>query len=175
MNHFELFNLSPAFNLDPAQLAKTNQTLQLLTHPDKFATAGERDKRIALQKNAQVNDAYQVLKSPLRRAEHMLELRGVELKHEQQTMQDGMFLMQQMQWREQLEEVDSTADPLSELDGLDMEIEQHIQQHLVQLESLLFEHSASSDDAGANVVRKLKFFYKLKNEIAIKEDALSDF
>ncbi|MFQ3197154.1 MAG: molecular chaperone HscB [Paraglaciecola sp.] len=105
----------------------------------------------------------------------MLELRGVELKHEQQTMQDSMFLMQQMQWREQLEEVDSPPDPLSELDVLDIEIQQHINQALDRLESLLFEHSASSDDAGANVVRKLKFFYKLKNEIAIKEEALSNF
>ncbi|MFQ3197153.1 MAG: molecular chaperone HscB [Paraglaciecola sp.] len=68
MNYFELFNLSPVFHLDTTQLAKTYQTLQLLTHPDKFATAGDRDKRIALQKNAQVNDAYQVLKSPLSRA-----------------------------------------------------------------------------------------------------------
>lgn len=175
MNYFELFNLPPVFHLDPAKLAKTYQTLQLLTHPDKFATAGERDKRIALQKNAQVNDAYQVLKFPLSRAEHMLELRGVELKHEQQTMQDSMFLMQQMQWREQLEEVDSTPDPLSELDALDIEIKQHINEQLEQLENLLSEHNAQSDEAGANVVRKLKFLYKLKNEIAIKEDALSDF
>lgn len=175
MNYFELFNLSPAFELDTGQLAKTYQKLQLLTHPDKFATAGARDKLIAVQKNAQVNDAYHVLKSPLSRAEHMLELRGVELKHEQQTMQDGQFLMQQMQWREELEEVDSTDDPLAELETLALEIEQHIKQQLGQLQTLLAHQSPQSDQAAGNLVRKLKFMYKLKYEIAAKEDTLSDF
>ncbi|MGY0564180.1 MAG: Fe-S protein assembly co-chaperone HscB, partial [Paraglaciecola chathamensis] len=104
MNYFALFNLTPSFEIDKAGLAATYQQLQKLTHPDKFATASERDKLIALQKNAQVNDGYQVLKTPLSRAEHMLELRGVELQHEQKTMQDGAFLMQQMEWREQLDD-----------------------------------------------------------------------
>jgi len=50
MNYFALFNLTPSFEIDKAGLTATYQQLQKLTHPDKFATASERDKLIALQK-----------------------------------------------------------------------------------------------------------------------------
>jgi molecular chaperone HscB len=174
MNYFELFNLAPSFEIDGADLSQTYQTLQKLTHPDKFATASEREKLIAVQKNAQVNDAYQVLKSPLARAEHMLELRGIELKHEQQTIQDTAFLMQQMEWREQLEDIGSLNDPLTALEALDDEIHAELTAHLNKLQHLLDENSPDADHQAATLVRKVKFLIKLRSEIELKEDALSD-
>lgn len=175
MNYFALFNLTPSFEIDKAALAATYQQLQKLTHPDKFATASERDKLIALQKNAQVNDGYQVLKSPLSRAEHMLELRGVELQHEQKTMQDGAFLMQQMEWREQLDDAQHADDPLSALESLDEDVEADIKRLLSELGALLEQSDDESNENAANLVRKLKFLFKLRHEIELKEDALSDF
>ena len=127
-----------------------------------------------VQKNAQVNDGYQVLKSPLSRAEHLLEIRGVELQHEQQTMQDHGFLMQQMEWREELEEIEQTADPLDVLANLDDDIQRHIKRHLKDLKALLDEETAQNDLIAADEVRKLKFLYKLRLEIELKEDSLSD-
>src|SRR5690606_10742494 len=110
MNHFELFHLPEQFELDLAQLSASYQQLQQLTHPDKFATASDQQRLLSVQKNAQLNDAYQALKSPLLRAEYLLELKGIDLKHETSTMQDGMFLMQQMEWREQLDDIQASAD-----------------------------------------------------------------
>lgn len=175
MNYFALFNLTPSFDVDKATLATTYQQLQKLTHPDKFATASERDKLIALQKNAQVNDGYQVLKTPLSRAEHMLELRGVELQHEQKTMQDGAFLMQQMEWREQLDEAQHASDPLDALESLDDEVAADIKRLLSELGAFLEQSDEAANENAANLVRKLKFLFKLRHEIEIKEDALSDF
>lgn len=175
MNYFELYSLKPAFAVDLTQLALTYQQLQQLTHPDKFATASEQEKLLAVQKNAQVNDAYQVLKSPLSRAEYLLELQGVELQHEQQTMQDTGFLMQQMEWREQLAEVHLGTDPLAELEALDDELQKEVSTHLQRVEQLLSSAQESELHQAADEVRKLKFLYKLLDEIELLEDKLDDF
>lgn len=174
MNYFQLFQLPEQYQVDLAAVSKAYQALSQTTHPDKFATAGEREKLLAVQKNAQVNDAYQVLKSPVMRAEHLLGLRGVELKHEQKTLQDNMFLMQQMEWREALEDIQASKDE-DALFAIDDEIKAHIKDHLTQLEHALDQKSAESDLNAAQEVRKLKFMYKLRNEIEQLEDELSDF
>ncbi|HET8817158.1 MAG TPA: Fe-S protein assembly co-chaperone HscB, partial [Pseudidiomarina sp.] len=103
MNHFELFGLPAAFAIDAAELQQRYRKLQQTLHPDRFANASQRDKLLAVQRTSQLNDAYQTLRRPLSRAEYMLELRGIDLQHEQQTLQDPEFLMAQMEWRERLE------------------------------------------------------------------------
>ncbi len=174
MNYFALYNLPQQFDVDVAKLNHTYQALAQATHPDKFATASGSQKLMAVQKNAQVNDGYQVLKQPLLRAEHLLELRGITLNHEQKTMQDSAFLMQQMEWRERLECVAAQPDPLQELMALDDEILTHIKHQLASLQSNLDMQQSEADVKSADDVRKLKFLYKLRDEIERKEDELSD-
>ncbi|MGJ8679730.1 co-chaperone HscB [Paraglaciecola sp.] len=175
MNHFELFNLKASFEVDLAEVSQTYQTLQRLTHPDKFANSSEQDKLLAIQKNSQVNDAYSMLKTPVLRAEYLLQLRGVDLQHEQQTIKDTAFLMQQMEWREQLAEIEEQAEPLDELELLDDEIRKEISSELSQLKILLNNQNEQADQQAADLIRKLKFLYKMSDEIALKEEALSDF
>ncbi|MEP0355691.1 MAG: co-chaperone HscB [Paraglaciecola sp.] len=175
MNYFELFNIPVSFDVDLSALSLTYQQLQRLTHPDKFASGSEQDKLIAIQKNAQVNDAYTTLKAPLSRAEHILLLRGVELQHEQQTIKDTAFLMQQMEWREILAELDQNSDPLDALESLEDEIKQSIKSDLNKLQSLLVSEQENAVEQAADGIRKLKFLYKMLAEIEIKEEALNDF
>jgi molecular chaperone HscB len=175
MNYFELFNLPTSFDVDLTVLAETYKSLQRLTHPDKFASGSDQDKLVALQKNSQVNDAYSVLKAPLSRAEYILSLRGIEMQHEQQTIKDGAFLMQQMEWREQLAEIEEQADPLDELEKLEDTIKQTIKAELGQLKTLLESEQSQAAQQAADLIRKLKFLYKMLAEIDLKEDALSDF
>lgn len=113
MNHFELFGLPSQFKLDGSLLSSQFRELQKRFHPDNFATGSERDRLMAVQKAAQINDAYQVLKNPISRAEYILAEQGVEIRGEQQTMQDPMFLMEQMELREELEEIADKSDPES--------------------------------------------------------------
>ena len=177
MNYFDLFNIPVSFELDLSELSKTYQQLQRLTHPDKFANGSEQEKLIAIQKNAQVNDAYSVLKSPLSRAEYLLSLRGIDLQHEQQTIKDTAFLMQQMEWREELAEVEEQPEPLDALESLEQQINQTIKRDLAKIKELLDSKQTDieAEKKAADVIRQLKFLYKMLAEIALKEDALSDF
>jgi molecular chaperone HscB len=175
MNYFELFNIPVSFDVDLSVLPQTYQQLQRLTHPDKFANGSEQQKLVAIQKNAQVNDAYSVLKSPLSRAEYILSLRGIDLQHEQQTIKDTSFLMQQMEWREELAEVDQQSDPLNVLSALEDEINQTIKSDLAQLKTFLESEDFDAEKKAADIIRQLKFLYKMLSEIELKEDSLSDF
>jgi molecular chaperone HscB len=175
MNYFELFNIPVSFDVNLSLLPHTYQQLQRLTHPDKFASGSEQDKLIALQKNAQVNDAYSILKSPLSRAEYLLNLRGIDLQHEQQTIKDTTFLMQQMEWREELSEISEQTDPLGALESLEDEINQTIKSDLTKLKNFLESEQTTAEQSAADIIRQLKFSYKMLSEIELKEDVLSDF
>ena len=180
MNYFELFNIPVSFDVDLSVLPQTYQQLQRLTHPDKFASGSDQQKLVAIQKNAQVNDAYSVLKSPLSRAEYLLSLRGIDLQHEQQTIKDTAFLMQQMEWREELSEIADQADPLCALESLEDEINQTIKSDLTKLRNLLesersLAEQSLAEQKAADIIRQLKFSYKMLSEIELKEDVLSDF
>ena len=175
MNYFELFNIPVSFDVDLSVLPQTYQQLQRLTHPDKFASGSEQQKLVAVQKNAQVNDAYSVLKSPLSRAEYILSLRGIDLQHEQQTIKNTAFLMQQMEWREELADIAQRSDPLGALSSLEDEINQSIKSDLTKLRCFLKSTHEMAEQNAANIIRQLKFSYKMLSEISLKEDVLNDF
>lgn len=169
MNYFELFGLSNDYNLDTQSLAETYRELQKRFHPDKFASASERDKLLALQKASEINDAFHTLKAPLRRAEYILALAGVDIRGEQQTLRDPGFLMQQMEWREQLEEIAQSADPDDEI----FDLQQTLQTEKSSLQQTL--QQALGDNAheqAANAVRKLKFVLKFEQELEQLEESL---
>lgn len=166
MNYFQLFNLPATLEIDKQQLSHAYQTLQKLTHPDKFASGTEQEKRLALQKNAQLNDAYSVLKHPLSRAQHLLALRGIEINGEQQTMQDTSFLMQQMEWREELEEAREDEDALENFSD---ELVADINSRLKHLSALFLDSDQASiaehNQEIAHEIRKLTFIYKFQSQV----------
>ncbi|EPF7978152.1 co-chaperone HscB [Vibrio harveyi] len=169
MNHFELFGLPSQFQLDGSLLSSQFRELQKRFHPDNFATASERDRLMAVQKAAQINDAYQILKHPISRAEYILAENGTEIRGEQQTMQDPMFLMEQMELREELEDIADSSDPESALFDFDSKVSKMYKQHLAGVEQELDQGLWAE---AADRVRKLKFIAKLKNEIELVEDKL---
>ncbi|CCN35816.1 Co-chaperone protein hscB [Vibrio nigripulchritudo SO65] len=169
MDHFELFGISRQFDLDVTALSTQFRELQRQFHPDKFATSSERDRLMAVQKAAQINDAFQVLKQPISRAEYLLSLKGVDIRNEQNTMQDPMFLMEQMELREALEEIESSSDPESELFDFEKKVSKLYQSHLDEMVKSLTEEALEN---AANGIRKLKFIAKLQNEIEQLEDKL---
>jgi molecular chaperone HscB len=170
MNYFELYNLPEQFELDLVKLKQHYQTLQKLTHPDRFATASEQEKRMYLTKNSQVNDAYSVLQSPISRGEHLLELRGLELASEQDTVGDVEFLMEQMEWRESLEDADS----VEALQKLLADNQQVLTEQEQTIATLLLNNNDEDNHAAAQELRKMKFMIKLASEIDSKLDRLSD-
>ncbi|HEY6096115.1 MAG TPA: Fe-S protein assembly co-chaperone HscB, partial [Gallionellaceae bacterium] len=101
---FQLFGLPQRYLLDSTALEQHYRTLQAQVHPDKFAHLSETEQRVSMQLSTRVNEAYQTLRSPLRRARYLLTLHGVDTQEETNTSMPVEFLMQQMEWREAIEE-----------------------------------------------------------------------
>ncbi|MDP1998401.1 MAG: Fe-S protein assembly co-chaperone HscB [Rhodoferax sp.] len=114
---FELFGLTPGFAQDRAFIDVRWKDLQREVHPDKFAAQGAAAQRISMQWSVRINEAYQRLKEPLKRAAYLCELNGVPVNAENNTAMPAEFLMQQMEWREALDEATTTVE-LNVLDGL---------------------------------------------------------
>lgn len=174
MNYFQLFDIDLVFDIDINHLSSTYQQLQKTVHPDRFAHASSQEKLIAVQKSAQINDAYQILKEPLKRAEYMLKLRGVDMPDEQNTYGDTSFLMRQMELREMMEEVEHAADVDAALFALQEELATEYQAIFSQLHGQIIENSAESNNLACDNLRKLKFYQKLNVEVERLEDALFD-
>jgi molecular chaperone HscB len=161
-NHFELFGLAPAFAVESEALERSYREIQSRVHPDRFAHAGDAERRASLQWTTRVNEAYRTLKDPVQRARHLLELQGVDVAFETNTAMPSDFLMQQMELRESLEDATEKKDS-SRLDHLRKELGQS----RAALERKIGEAiDAKKDYAGAaGLVRKLQFLDRLDNEI----------
>ncbi|NAW70674.1 co-chaperone HscB [Vibrio sp. V27_P1S3P104] len=168
MNYFELFGLPTQYQLDGSLLSSQFRELQKRFHPDNFATASERDRLMAVQKATEINDAYQVLKNPIARAEYLLTQYDITLAGEQQTLQDAHFLMEQMELREELELL-AQAPNEDALWAFETQVTQSYQAHLQQVE---LELNSEQWQQAADTVRKLKFIAKLKTEIERVEEKL---
>ena len=107
---FELFGLAPRFAQERSAIDARWKALQREAHPDKFAAQGASAQRLAMQWSVRINEAYQRLRDPLKRAAYLCELNGAPVNAENNTAMPADFLMQQMQWRESLEQASSLAD-----------------------------------------------------------------
>lgn len=109
-NYFDLFALTPTYTIDRKVLDKAYHQLQLVSHPDKFINQSSEFQRRAVQQTAQNIEAYQTLKSPVRRACHLLSVLGIPFELSNYTVSDIDLLMQQMEYREQLSAIKELAD-----------------------------------------------------------------
>lgn len=174
MNYFQLFDLPEQFELDLTELGSRYLVLQKRFHPDNFAAGSERDRLLSVQQTANINDAYHSLKQPLLRAEHLLALRGLKISNEQRSFTDPAFLMQQMELREQLAEVREQTDPEQAIADIEQQLVQQRKVLQNALHQALSARSAEQDQLAAELVRKLKFFYKLQQELELIEQQLQD-
>jgi molecular chaperone HscB len=174
MRYFELFAIPVDYNVDLAKVTKNYLELQRAVHPDRHANASSRDKLLAVQNTAEINDALQILKHPVKRAEYMLSELGVDIRAEQQTLQDPLFLMQQMELREELEELTTSADPDAAIAQFEQQIKQLDSQYSAQLAEQLASNDQQQWQLAADNIRKLKFVYKLRDELERIEDSLFD-
>ena len=174
MRYFELFAIPVDYNVDLATVNKNYLELQRAVHPDRHANASSRDKLLAVQNTAEINDALQTLKHPVKRAEYMLSELGVDIRAEQQTLQDPLFLMQQMELREELEELTTSTDPDAAIAQFEQQIKQLDSQYSAQLAEQLASNDQQQWQLAADNIRKLKFVYKLRDELERIEDSLFD-
>ena len=163
---FELFGGPQRFAQERSALDARWKELQREAHPDRFAAHGTAAQRVAMQWSVRINEAYQRIKEPLHRAAYLCELHGAPIQAENNTAMPGAFLMQQMEWREALEDATSAAD----IDALDVEVQQARKATLARCADLI---DVQGDFAGAaQQVRALMFIARFAQDIERRQDQL---
>jgi len=170
-NFFELLALPVSFQVDSTLLSERYLELQKTLHPDRHAHLSDRERRLSEQYTAYLNEAVSTLKAPLSRAQYLLTLQGIDTTGESSVAIDPGFLMQQMELREQLEEIPSEDDPFEALEELADDVETMLKQLRAMFET---EYAEQAYDKAAALVRKMQFLEKLAIEIENLEDRLDD-
>jgi molecular chaperone HscB len=156
---FQLFGLPQRYEQDRAAIDGRWKDLQREAHPDKFAAQGASAQRAALQWSVRINEAYQRLKDPLKRAAYLCELLGAPIQAHSNTAMPADFLLEQMEWREALDDASSEE----ELDELSQRVLARRREMLGRIGQLLdLEGDAP---AAAQQVRALMFIERFAHDI----------
>ena len=165
-NDFELFGVPMRFAQDRTGIDARWKALQREAHPDRFAAQGAAAQRIAMQWSVRINEAYQRLRDPLKRAAYLCELHGAPVQAENNTAMSGSFLMQQIAWRESLDDAGAAAD----LDALAREVAREREKALTACEHLIDD--AGDFAAAAQQVRALMFIQRFEDDVQDRIDRL---
>ena len=178
-NYFNLLALPIRFDIDKSKLNDNYHSIQKSIHPDNYANSSDAERRLSVQKAAQVNDALATLKDPLKRAIYLLSLHGIELS-EQGNKMDPIFLMEQMELRENLSQIEKQDDPLLALDDILVNVQSKIKKIVNSLAKLF--QGILSDDVHADrenfleqvksLVLKMQFLNRLQEECLNREEDL---
>ena len=131
-------------------------------HPDKFANASDREKSLSMQQTSWVNEAKATLENPVLRATYLLKLKGLDINLDNETTMDAVFLMQQLEMRERLENVKNEADPLATLDAMAGDVKNKTKEMMASFSQ---SYDADELDDAREWIRKLQFLQKAKKEI----------
>jgi molecular chaperone HscB len=170
-NYFELFGLKPEFAIDIATLETNFRKIQSESHPDRFVTATSSQKMQSMQLATLANEAYQTLKKPANRAQYLLEQQGITAIAETNTEMPADFLMQQMEWREAMEDAIAAKD-IAALESLLNEMRNEAQRLNNELSSTI---DRQQDYIAATAsTRKLIFIDKVSADINRAIEKLED-
>lgn len=171
LNHFELFSLPVSFQVEEAVLDQEYKKLQAVVHPDRFVDADDRTRLQALQQTSMVNDAYETLKSPLKRSAYLLKLHDIDAEEHNQAHLQEEFLLQQLEMREALETL-IDSDEVEGLDALKKTVNREKSATLELFESHFLRKDFTAAKSNYN---QLQFLFKLLDEIDKAEEKLLDY
>lgn len=163
---FTIFGVPQRFAQTRADLDQRWRQLQAEVHPDKFASEGAGAQRLAMQWAVRVNEAYARLKDPLSRASYLCELRGAAIDAERNTAMPPAFLMQQMEWREALDD----AKDAPAVERIDEQIADAERALLASVETKLDKQGDAP--AAAADVRALMFVRRFRQDVERRLEAL---
>lgn len=167
-NYFELFSLVPDFDINITKLNTQYQQQVAKFHPDKFASGSDKQKVLALQNTSLINTAFETLKSPLSRANYLLELNGINVFDEKDTQMNVDFLISQIELRESLEAIQTAKDEAA-LDTFIKNISNKIKDNVKKIHQAFID---KDDIKNKNMVRELKFYQQLQQQANALMDEL---
>ncbi len=169
MNPFAVLGIAPRFDLDLAAVEKQHRELSRALHPDRFAAAGASERQAALGKAVEVNEAWRIVRDPIRRAEALLALHGVDASQETRTSSDPEFLEEMLEQREALDDAKRAKD----LEAV-QRLAHGIEAKSKAVEVVLTEGFAREDWAAlAGKVGELRYFRRFLDEVSAIEDELA--
>ncbi len=171
-NYFELFSLNTTFDLDLDDLESRFRKLQKEFHPDRFVSVSEQERRIAMQLTAQINEAYQTLIKPLSRGSYMLKLNDINVNDEKDTKMDASFLMEQMELREQLDEMKNKNGQQEKIEDLASTIKSGQTKRINELQKCFETGTDESLSHARNLIREMQFFEKMASQLEELDDEL---
>ena len=159
VDHFMRLGVERNFDIDVPALDRRYFDLQRLLHPDRFATKSSKEKALSQQQATALNDAYETLKDPLKRADYLVHLEGVGVLPEGcNLVKDQSILIEAMHMREKL----MMADTMAQLNDIQRETKAEIDDVLTAL-SLAFQ---GNDISGAcQLTTRLKYLDKMMGEV----------
>mgnify|MGYP005655007175 CR=1 FL=1 len=160
-----------SFQVDAGTLEREYKKLQTEYHPDKFAGASDSERVQVLQHASLINDAYDTIKSPLKRAAYLLRLENIDPEEHNQSHLQEAFLLQQIELREDLEMLTAKKD----LDGLEKMKETVISDRNTMLQNFEVSYLASELIEAKSLYNSLQFLFKLVDEIEDAEEKLLDY
>lgn len=166
-SHFAIFDLPVAFAVDLGMLSTRYRDLQSAVHPDRFANATEPEKRAAMSRAVEINDAYNTLKEPVRRAMYLLSLKGIDALAASDTAMPLDFLMEQVEWREALADARLKEDS-ERLEEMATEIASIVQS---LGDTFAAAYVGGHLPVATTLARKMRFMQKLGEEV---DSALAD-
>ncbi len=169
-NYFQIFQLPETFELDKAELSSRYLELQKRVHPDKFVDASDREKRLSMQWTTQINEAYATLGSPLSRAIYLLQLQGIEIADN--PVLEPSFLMDQIELREELEEIETADGSLEVLDQFKSKLKILLNSQQQAFAGLFGQRAF---DQAEQLVYKMQFMNKLVIAADHVEEKLLDY
>jgi molecular chaperone HscB len=169
---FDVLGLTPAFDLDDKELEQRYRDLQRTLHPDRFTQAPASERRQALSRAVSVNDAYRVLRDPLKRAELLYARQGGKLGETGQQA-DPELLMEMMELREGLAESKAARDRARRTQLTD-EVRSKQTDALGALREafavLADGKNPGALHAAASALSRLRYYRRFLDEVAIQED-----
>ena len=164
-HYFDLLGLPVDYSVDREKLSVNYRQLQQQFHPDRFVSAADQERRFSLQMASRINEGNRVLRDPIERAKYLLELQGGEMGTDGETLRDPQFLLEQMELRENLEEIQQ------DIEGLERFVEQIEQQIRQQGERFSTQWQESPEQA-RTTVQQMQFFQRLIHQAELLLDEL---
>jgi molecular chaperone HscB len=172
MDPFATLGLPRSFAVDLPATEKTHRELSRALHPDRYVDAGASERRAALSKAVEVNEAWRIVRDPIRRAEALLALAGVPVGEEARNAASPEFLMEMLEQREALAEAKQARD----LAGV-RRMAAVVEARSAEAERALAEGFARAQAAElvglAGKVAELRFYRRFLDEVSLIEDELA--
>ena len=165
-NDFEIFQLPERFKLEEKILEQSWKALQKHAHPDVHVQSNQTAQRLSMQWSVRLNEAYQRLKNPIKRAAYLCELKGQSIDAETNTEMPREFLLQQMEWRETLDDAVTSV----QTEDLLRDVKMIKNALLTELEQIL---DVQNDlELAAQKVRALMFVERFIQAVMLRIDQL---